>query len=358
MGGANYEMFTYPLNTYPDFGEHFTDMTRARAFIEQLPFWSMKPMNELLLSGSGYVFSLAGEIYSVYLHSGGTIDLDLSGTSETLNGEWFNPRDGSNQPIGIVQGGAVRQFTAPTNDDWALILINASITPSPTHTPSPTSTQLSAHTPTATNSPTNTLTPTNTPIATATPTPTPQPTNTPTNTATPTSTLNATATPTATLQPTNMPTNTAIPTNTPSPTPAPNSTPFSLQPDWISDVSVAGSLDLVEESQSGRMRLTSNDLELVHTRGNQEMGMRFNGVKIPPGATIPNAFVQFQVDETSSGETNLIVEGEAINDALAFTSSRNNLSTRLWTVASVDWSPAPWLVVWAAGVEQGLPICR
>ena len=118
---------------------------------------------------------------------------------------------------------------------------------------------------------------------------------------------------------------------------------------------MAGSLDDAEESKTGSMKLTSSDLELVYTGGNQTVGMRFNGAQIPPGATITNAYIQFQVDETSSGETILKVEGEAIDHAPAFASSRYNISNRSRTTANVGWSPAPWLTVGEAGIDQQTP---
>lgn len=135
LGGANFEMFTYPLNSYQDFSAHFSDMTRARGFIEQFPFWAMRPANELLVSGEGYVFSQAGEVYCAYLPSGGQIQLDLTSTQETFTGEWFNPRDGSKQSLGNVEGGAILQLSAPSNDDWALSLIKSSTSPTPTRIP-------------------------------------------------------------------------------------------------------------------------------------------------------------------------------------------------------------------------------
>ena len=122
MGGGNFEMHTSPLSDYRDFEGHFEDMTRARAFIEGLPFWEMLPTNILITSGTGYVFSKSGEAYAVYLPTGGGIGLDLSSNSNTYAGLWFNPRDGSTQSIGQVVGGGILSFTAPDGSDWVLSL--------------------------------------------------------------------------------------------------------------------------------------------------------------------------------------------------------------------------------------------
>ena len=63
------------------------------------------------------------------------------------------------------------------------------------------------------------------------------------------------------------------------------------------EVRVAASSDDAEETASGRMSLTSSDLELVYDGSDQTVGIRFNGVTIPQGASIRSAYVQFQVDE-------------------------------------------------------------
>jgi len=58
---------------------------------------------------------------------------------------------------------------------------------------------------------------------------------------------------------------------------------------FTSEVQVAASSDDAEESVSGSMSLTSRDLELVYTGGNQTVGIRFNSVDVPQDATIVDA---------------------------------------------------------------------
>ncbi len=48
------------------------------------------------------------------------------------------------------------------------------------------------------------------------------------------------------------------------------------------------------------------------------MGMRFNDLNIPQGVTITNALIQFKVDETNSGTTTLMIEGQATDNAPTF----------------------------------------
>jgi hypothetical protein len=121
-GGANFEMLTQPVDDFTDFGGHFEDMTRARGVIESLPFHQMRPSNSLRTGGTGYVFAQAGEAYLVYLPDGGSINLDLTASSNNFSAQWFNPRDGATQDIASVAGGGVRSFSAPDGNDWALVL--------------------------------------------------------------------------------------------------------------------------------------------------------------------------------------------------------------------------------------------
>jgi PKD repeat protein len=118
------------------------------------------------------------------------------------------------------------------------------------------------------------------------------------------------------------------------------------------DIQAAAGSDDAEESESGSVNLNSSDLELVDESTNQTVGMRFNGVEIPQGAAIINAFIQFQVDEDSTGAVSLTIEAEANDNALTFTSGNANISSRPRTTASADWTPASWPIVGEAGVDQ------
>ncbi|MGD9146757.1 MAG: hypothetical protein PVI80_14425, partial [Anaerolineae bacterium] len=121
------------------------------------------------------------------------------------------------------------------------------------------------------------------------------------------------------------------------------------------EVRVAASTDDAEEAPDGGMYLSSSDLELVYDGGNQTVGMRFNGVHIPQGAPIVNAYLQFQVDETGSIETSLTIAGQDADNAATFASSDFDISSRPRTAATVAWSPAPWLLKGEAGPDQRSP---
>ena len=113
--------------------------------------------------------------------------------------------------------------------------------------------------------------------------------------------------------------------------------------------------DDAEENTSGVMYRGSSDLELVLDRDNQIVGMRFSSLNIPQGATILNAYLQFKVDEASADSTTLFLQGETVEDALSFASTRNDISSRPRTTAMVSWSPPAWTSVGEAGPDQRTP---
>ena len=122
-GGANIEIYTRVFgSTFLDYDLIFEDLARARKYIDDLSFPEMRPKNEMLLSGEGYVFTQLGETYLVYLPNGGSISLDLSGSESVFAAEWFNPRSGAIQSIGYVSGGAPYAISAPDSLDWVLLL--------------------------------------------------------------------------------------------------------------------------------------------------------------------------------------------------------------------------------------------
>jgi hypothetical protein len=121
------------------------------------------------------------------------------------------------------------------------------------------------------------------------------------------------------------------------------------------DLRVQASMDDVEERADGSMYSHSTDIELVTDGNPQTVGLRFQGVSIPAGAEIVNAWLQFTTDETTNGDTSVVIRGESSANAPAFTSVARNVSGRVSTQAQVPWSIAPWAVVWEAGAAQESP---
>ena len=87
----------------------------------------------------------------------------------------------------------------------------------------------------------------------------------------------------------------------------------------------------------------------------QQVGMRFQGLTIPLGSTIVDAWVQFQADETDSEATSLIIEAEANVNPVTFSSSNGNISSRPRLPVFVPWSPVAWNTVNEQGPAQRTP---
>ena len=121
------------------------------------------------------------------------------------------------------------------------------------------------------------------------------------------------------------------------------------------DVRVASGTDDAEESATGSVSLTSSDLELVADGSNQTVGMRFNGIAIAKGATINNAWIQFQTDQVSTGLASLTIRGQAADNPTTFTTTATDVSSRPRTTAAVPWSPPDWPSVGAALDPQRTP---
>ncbi len=102
--------------------------------------------------------------------------------------------------------------------------------------------------------------------------------------------------------------------------------------------------DMEEGPSGGAMRDGSagaNDLDF----GTDYIGVRFQEVSIPQGATIVSARIEF----TSKGSwasviTDLVIKGEASDDAAFLDSAvAYNISSRTATAASAAWTPGDWV---------------
>jgi hypothetical protein len=130
--------------------------------------------------------------------------------------------------------------------------------------------------------------------------------------------------------------------------------------------SVSRSSDDAEEFGDGQMYLGSSDLELVTpdrsdqakikgAKLDQVVGIRFEDVRLPKGAKIKKAYLQFRVDEVETGQTNLVIHAELSADAETFTKAKHNISSRKRTSVLVKWSPEPWNVVGERSEKQRTP---
>ena len=115
---------------------------------------------------------------------------------------------------------------------------------------------------------------------------------------------------------------------------------------------VTAGRDDAEEGSGGWVSLGGNDLELTRITTNQALGLRFNNIDIPQGASISKAYIQFKTDEKSWKKTELKIQAEAVDNAQSFEKSKHNISSRPRTKATVTWAPPPWKIVGEAGVDQ------
>lgn len=119
---------------------------------------------------------------------------------------------------------------------------------------------------------------------------------------------------------------------------------------------VNSSFDDAEEQQStGAMSMNSSDLELVRDSENQLVGLLFKDIDVPQGAHITSAHIQFSTDETSEEATTLTFKAEAVDNATSFVDVNANISSRITTQDSVNWTLYSWPLQGERGVAQRTP---
>ena len=120
-------------------------------------------------------------------------------------------------------------------------------------------------------------------------------------------------------------------------------------------IPVAHKDDDAEEDPSGDVSLTSSDLELTEDGQPQTVGIRFQSVPVPQGAKVNGAYVQFQVDESTSEAASLQIHAQASDNPPRFKSEAFNVSSRKTTDAALAWQPKPWNKTGVAGPDQRTP---
>jgi hypothetical protein len=250
----------------------------------------------------------------------------------------------------------------------------------PTATPTSTNTATATNTPTATFTPTATLTPSNTPThtptftptATLTPSNTPEnptatltPSNTPTHTPTFTPTFTLTPSNTPTLTPTFTPTFTLTPSNTPTLTPTVTPSPTATNtpvPPPSGTVTVQISMGSDDVNEDGSNYVPGFQGMWYGNGGSTSasfVGLRFNNITIPQGATITSARIEvFSANANQWTSMNFEIAGEASNSALTF-SSGSKPSQRLLTVTRINHSSnAQWIANTWYTLETITPIIQ
>ncbi|TPN85150.1 Ig-like domain-containing protein [Aquimarina algicola] len=110
-------------------------------------------------------------------------------------------------------------------------------------------------------------------------------------------------------------------------------------------IPVAHGYDDVEENAIGQLYVDSSDLELVYDSVNlisfQKIGIRFQDIKIPRGALITGAYIQFTADESTHKRTELEFSLHSSDNSEQFT-DKNNASKRDVVSYKIRWKPEPW----------------
>ncbi|MCP4745687.1 MAG: hypothetical protein GY874_06030, partial [Desulfobacteraceae bacterium] len=113
--------------------------------------------------------------------------------------------------------------------------------------------------------------------------------------------------------------------------------------------------DDIEELISTKNVLNNNDLDLanVNRPGSDILvGLRFQDVGIGQAATILSASIDFVSNSSCTDATNLVITGEASDDASVFETTDGNLSSRTSTTASVSWNS---VASWSTGQTYTTP---
>ena len=88
-------------------------------------------------------------------------------------------------------------------------------------------------------------------------------------------------------------------------------------------------------SRAARLHL---DWVIPQSGGTELVGLRFEDVHVPQGATVTKAEIKFTSAADESGSANFIIHGEAHDNSPALTASQNNISNRNQTTNSVEWN--------------------
>ncbi len=116
------------------------------------------------------------------------------------------------------------------------------------------------------------------------------------------------------------------------------------------------------ESEKDEGGNAAAELHVTYTAGatisnTQTVGLRFNNINIPQGATITAATLDFTAANSDSGSTNLVFYGDDSDQSNPFTSTTNDLGpvSRPRTTANVGWNAAGTLASWTEGTEYQTP---
>jgi hypothetical protein len=117
MNGSSSSGFSGTLELSERVQSRHDIIKRVWDFFETIPFYRMKPSQNLV--SRGYCLAEVGKEYLIYLESGGTVDVSVTGGPFQV--EWLNARDTSDRRSGKDTRDG-RALSAPDGNDWLLRL--------------------------------------------------------------------------------------------------------------------------------------------------------------------------------------------------------------------------------------------
>ncbi len=123
---------------------------------------------------------------------------------------------------------------------------------------------------------------------------------------------------------------------------------------------VNSSDDAEQASSGGSMLMTDTYLDIGYDyydfRAPARVGLRFYNLGIPKDAEITNAYIQFEVRQATSSDTQLFIVAEAKDNAKKFSGKGNGpIDKRTASTIKIDWDPPAWNSVNARGTDQRTP---
>lgn len=119
------------------------------------------------------------------------------------------------------------------------------------------------------------------------------------------------------------------------------------------DIPVAKAFDDVEQRPTGYADWLGSTLNIPNAGGtSQVVGIRFDNVDVPQGATVTQAWVQFTSSGANSSATTVQIAGIAEDDTPTFTTSPTTVTSRPRTQARATWSPVAWTAPGLSGTGQ------
>lgn len=134
--------------------------------------------------------------------------------------------------------------------------------------------------------------------------------------------------------------------------------------DWVAENDMAFIFELDNRTYGAKRVMESHDgqanatkLHVEYSDGStadtpQSIGLRFNEILIPQGATITGASLRVKAAESDVDSTSVTISGEDVGQSATFTESTNGISSRTKTSASVGWTG---IGSWSAGSSYTSP---